>query len=111
MLHKVLLGAVALVLLLGLYLASLVASPVYAGNNGVVVFAEPLGIYGHTVILDHGMGVFSSYSHLSQIDAKVGDKVEKGAVLGRTGTTVSSLTTSSMLPLISTLLIAALVRM
>ena len=39
------------------------------------------------MILDHGLGVFSSYSHLSQIDVKVGDKVDKGAVLGRTGTT------------------------
>jgi murein DD-endopeptidase MepM/ murein hydrolase activator NlpD len=68
-------------------LASLVQSPVYAGNNGVVVYAEPLGIYGKTVILDHGLGVFSSYSHLSQIDVKTGDRVEKGAVLGRTGTT------------------------
>ena len=72
---------------LGEDLASLVHSPVYAGNNGAVVFAEPLGIYGQTVILDHGLGVFSSYSHLSQIDVKVGDKLEKGAVLGRTGTT------------------------
>lgn len=72
---------------LGEDLASLVNSPVYAGNNGVVVLAEPLGIYGQTVILDHGLGVFSSYSHMSQIDVKVGDEVEKGAVLGRTGTT------------------------
>ncbi|MGA9754257.1 MAG: M23 family metallopeptidase [Desulfobaccales bacterium] len=72
---------------LGEDLASLINSQVYAGNNGVVVLAEPLGIYGQTVILDHGLGVFSSYSHLSQIDAKVGDKVAKGAVLGRTGTT------------------------
>jgi murein DD-endopeptidase MepM/ murein hydrolase activator NlpD len=60
---------------------------VYAGNNGVVVYAEPLGIYGHTVILDHGLGVFSSYSHMSKIDVKVGDKVQKGAVLGQTGNT------------------------
>ena len=72
---------------LGEDLASLMNSPVYAGNNGVVVYAEPLGIYGKTVILDHGMGVFSSYSHMSQIDVKVGDKLEKGATLGRTGTT------------------------
>jgi hypothetical protein len=72
---------------LGEDLASLLTSPVYAGNNGAVVLAEPLGIYGDTVILDHGMGVFSSYSHLSAIDVKVGDKVNKGAVLGRTGTT------------------------
>jgi len=72
---------------LGEDLASLVNSPVYAGNSGAVVLAEPLGIYGQTVILDHGLGVFSSYSHLSKIDAKVGDRVEKGAVLGQTGTT------------------------
>jgi murein DD-endopeptidase MepM/ murein hydrolase activator NlpD len=72
---------------LGEDLASLLNSPVYAGNHGVVVLAEPLGIYGQTVILDHGLGVFSSYSHLSKIDAKVGDRVEKGAVLGLTGTT------------------------
>ncbi|MCK9377916.1 MAG: M23 family metallopeptidase [Syntrophobacterales bacterium] len=72
---------------LGEDLASLVNSPVYAGNNGVVVFADDLGIYGKTVILDHGLGVFSSYSHMSKIDAKVGDKVQKGATLGLTGTT------------------------
>jgi len=72
---------------LGVDLASLVNSPVPAANNGVVVLAEPVGIYGNTVMLDHGLGVFSGYSHLSQIDVKVGDQVEKGAVLGKTGTT------------------------
>ncbi|MFW6123428.1 MAG: M23 family metallopeptidase [Thermodesulfobacteriota bacterium] len=68
-------------------LASLIHSPVPAGNNGLVVLAEPLGIYGNTVILDHGMGVFSMYSHLSKIDVKEGDRVEKGKTLGLTGTT------------------------
>jgi len=68
-------------------LASLIHSPVPAGNNGVVVLAGPLGIYGNTVILDHGLGVFSMYSHLSQIDVKAGERVEKGKTLGRTGTT------------------------
>ena len=72
---------------LGEDLASLVNSPVAAANNGVVVLAEPVGIYGQTVVIDHGLGVFSGYSHLSQIDVKVGDKVAKGAVLGKTGTT------------------------
>jgi murein DD-endopeptidase MepM/ murein hydrolase activator NlpD len=72
---------------LGEDLASLVNSPVHASNNGVVVYAQPLGIYGNTVILDHGLGVYSSYSHLSKIDVKVGDRLEKGAVLGHTGTT------------------------
>lgn len=68
-------------------LASLINSPVPAANNGTVVLAEPLGIYGNTVILDHGMGVFSMYSHLSQIDVKTGERVEKGKTLGLTGTT------------------------
>jgi murein DD-endopeptidase MepM/ murein hydrolase activator NlpD len=72
---------------LGEDLASLVNSPVPAANNGVVVLAEPLGIYGNTVILDHGLGVFTSYSHMSQINVKVGDKVAKGTVLGKTGVT------------------------
>jgi murein DD-endopeptidase MepM/ murein hydrolase activator NlpD len=72
---------------LGEDLASLVHSPVPAANNGVVVLAEPLGIYGNTVVLDHGLGVFSQYSHLSQIDVKAGEEVKKGAVVGRTGAT------------------------
>ena len=72
---------------LGVDLASLVNSPVPAANRGVVVLAEPLGIYGQTVIIDHGLGVFSMYGHLSQIAVKAGDQVEKGTVLGKTGTT------------------------
>jgi murein DD-endopeptidase MepM/ murein hydrolase activator NlpD len=72
---------------LGEDLASLVHSPVPAANNGLVVLAEPMGIYGETVVLDHGMGVFSQYSHLSQIDVKAGEEVKKGAVVGKTGTT------------------------
>lgn len=72
---------------LGEDLASLEKSLVPAGNRGVAVLAESLGIYGQTVILDHGLGVFSMYSHLSQIDVKEGDKVEKGATVGRTGAT------------------------
>jgi murein DD-endopeptidase MepM/ murein hydrolase activator NlpD len=72
---------------LGEDLASLVHSPVRASNDGVVVLAEPLGIYGETVVLDHGLGVFSQYSHLSQIDVKAGEEVKKGAVVGKTGTT------------------------
>lgn len=68
-------------------LASLTHSPVPAGNRGTVVLAEPLGIYGNTVILDHGLGLFSMYSHLSQMAVKAGDRVDKGQILGRTGAT------------------------
>ena len=58
-----------------------------ASNDGVVVFADDLGIYGSTVIIDHGMGLMTLYSHLSSIDVAAGDGVEKGQVVGRTGTT------------------------
>ncbi len=72
---------------LGEDLASLERSPVPASAAGVVVLAEPLGIYGQTVIVDHGLGIFSMYSHLSQMEVKTGDKVERGGRLGLTGAT------------------------
>jgi murein DD-endopeptidase MepM/ murein hydrolase activator NlpD len=62
-------------------------SPVPAANDGLVAFAQPVGIYGKTVVLDHGFGLFSMYSHLSQIAVKTGDRVSKGDTLGRTGST------------------------
>jgi murein DD-endopeptidase MepM/ murein hydrolase activator NlpD len=72
---------------LGEDLADKERTNVPAGNNGIVVMAEPMGIYGQSVVLDHGLGVFSMYSHLSQIDVQVGDKVNRGVSLGRTGVT------------------------
>ena len=61
--------------------------PVDAANSGMVVFAGPLGIYGNTVIIDHGMGLCSLYSHLSSVAVTAGHPIEKGAKLGRTGET------------------------
>jgi murein DD-endopeptidase MepM/ murein hydrolase activator NlpD len=72
---------------LGFDLASVQQAPVTASNRGEVTFADYLGIYGNCVILDHGLGVQSLYAHLSTIDAKVGDIVDKGQTLGRTGAT------------------------
>jgi murein DD-endopeptidase MepM/ murein hydrolase activator NlpD len=72
---------------LGVDLASLMQSPVPAANRGRVVFVGPMGIYGNTVILDHGCGLFSMYAHLSLIDVEAGVTVEKGDALGRTGST------------------------
>jgi murein DD-endopeptidase MepM/ murein hydrolase activator NlpD len=72
---------------LGFDLASLQQAPVTSSNRGVVLFANYLGIYGNCVIVDHGLGVQSLYAHLSTIDVKDGDAVEKGQTLGRTGAT------------------------
>ena len=72
---------------LGFDLASLRGSPVPAANAGQVVFAGPLGIYGNTVVLDHGLGLFTLYGHLSTVAAQVGAHVERGDVIGNTGDT------------------------
>jgi murein DD-endopeptidase MepM/ murein hydrolase activator NlpD len=72
---------------LGYDLATLQHAPVPASNRGLVLYAAPLGIYGNCVILDHGLGVQSLYGHMSTIDVKEGDNVEKGQTLGRTGMT------------------------
>ena len=72
---------------LGFDLARVVNSPIQSGNRGKVVHAGPLGIYGNTVIIDHGMGVQSLYAHLSSIGVNVGDIVEKAQEIGRSGMT------------------------
>ena len=72
---------------LGVDLASLARSPVPAANSGLVVFTGFIGIYGQTVIIDHGFGLFSMYSHLSQIAVKEGERVAKETLLGHTGST------------------------
>lgn len=71
----------------GVDLASVQHAPVEAANHGNVVFAGPLGIYGSTVIIDHGLGLFTLYAHLSMIDVKVGQAIKKGDVIGRSGMT------------------------
>jgi murein DD-endopeptidase MepM/ murein hydrolase activator NlpD len=72
---------------LGFDLASYAGTPIVAANRGLVVFADELGIYGQCVILDHGMGVQSLYAHLSSMDVKAGDTVEKEQQVGRSGMT------------------------
>jgi len=61
--------------------------PAEAANSGVVAFVGDLGIYGNTVIIDHGLGLFTLYAHLSSIDVKVGDPIQPRQVIGKTGET------------------------
>ncbi len=72
---------------LGLDLASLKHAPVPAGNDGKIVYADFLGIYGNMVVIDHGLGLQSLYAHLSSISVNQGDIVTKGDIIGNTGTT------------------------
>lgn len=71
---------------LGMDIASTRRADVKAANAGRVVYADYLGIYGNMVLLDHGQGVFSLYSHLSQINVAPEDMVDQQTVLGLTGT-------------------------
>jgi Peptidase family M23 len=72
---------------LGFDLAVTSAVPVVAANNGKVVHAGYLGIYGNCVIIDHGLGVQSLYAHLTSMDVQPGDQVTKGQQIGRSGMT------------------------
>ena len=72
---------------LGLDLASVRNADIPAANNGTVVYAAELGIYGNVVVIDHGLGVMTLYSHMSEIVVQKGQAVTKGTILGKTGTT------------------------
>ncbi len=70
----------------GVDLASTTHATIEAANNGIVVFTGTLGIYGNAVIIDHGLGLFSLYGHLSAITTTVGKSVRKGEKIGNSGT-------------------------
>ncbi len=60
---------------------------VEASNDGKVVYAAPLGIYGNCIVVDHGYGLQTIYGHLSKIDVHEGDMVKRGQVMGLSGMT------------------------
>ena len=62
-------------------------TPVMACNRGIVVLVDQLFFSGISVVLDHGWGLYSMYFHLSRAQVKEGDRVLKGAVIGRVGST------------------------
>jgi murein DD-endopeptidase MepM/ murein hydrolase activator NlpD len=72
---------------LGFDLAVTAHVPVVAANNGIVLNASWLGIYGNCVIIDHGLGVQTLYGHLQSFDVRVGDKVTRGQQIGRSDST------------------------
>jgi hypothetical protein len=72
---------------LGFDLAKLAHSPIPASNDGKVIWAQDLGIYGNCIVIDHGYGLQTIYGHLSEFLVKKGDMVKKGQTIGKTGST------------------------
>jgi murein DD-endopeptidase MepM/ murein hydrolase activator NlpD len=62
-------------------------TPIHATQSGRVVLAEELYFSGSTVIIDHGLGIYSLYGHLSATNVAVGDDVKPGEVIGKVGAT------------------------
>lgn len=68
-------------------LAAKEGTPIKATNDGMVALAEPLYLTGNAIYIDHGMGLFSQYAHLSELRVKTGDRVKQGDIIGLVGTT------------------------
>lgn len=71
----------------GLDLDAAEGDPIQAADTGVVTLAEDLYYGGNTVIIDHGLGVFTTYMHLSAINVARGQRVERGEIIGLIGST------------------------
>lgn len=62
-------------------------TPIHAPAGGRIVAARDLFFTGNTVVIDHGLGVFSMLAHLSRLDVREGDAIDAGAVVGLVGAT------------------------
>lgn len=71
----------------GVDISAPAGDPVRASNTGRVVLARDLYFSGKTVILDHGLGLFTYYCHFSTLKAKRDQKVRKGEIIGLVGST------------------------
>lgn len=71
----------------GLDIANETGTPVYAPVDGVVTMADDLYYSGNTLILDHGMRVFSTFLHMDTITVEVGETVKQGEQIGTIGST------------------------
>jgi hypothetical protein len=72
---------------LGMDWASIKNAPIRISNSGVVVYNDYNGIYGNTIVLDHGLGLCSLYAHTSSSTVDVGDYIKRGKIIAQTGST------------------------
>ncbi|MDF1535932.1 MAG: M23 family metallopeptidase [bacterium] len=71
----------------GLDIATRSNTPIISPADGLVVFAGREGGFGNMIIVDHGYGIMTRYGHCSSLEAKLGDKVKRGDVVARVGST------------------------
>lgn len=71
----------------GLDVAAAEGTPVLAPGNGTVTFAGTKGLYGKTIIINHGHGMATRYAHLSKLLKRPGETVRRGDVIGLVGET------------------------
>jgi murein DD-endopeptidase MepM/ murein hydrolase activator NlpD len=71
----------------GVDLKATTGTPIRAANAGKVVMAKDLFFAGKTIILDHGLGLYTVYAHCSKMHAKLGDQVGLGEIIGEVGAT------------------------
>ncbi len=64
-----------------------IGDPIKASNNGRVVVSRDLFYTGKTIIIDHGLNIFTVYGHLSDIKFNEGEEIKKGQILGLSGAT------------------------
>jgi murein DD-endopeptidase MepM/ murein hydrolase activator NlpD len=71
----------------GLDIGAPTGTPIYAANTGKVVLARYLIMTGNTIVIDHGLGLFSVYFHMDKLWVEQGDMVERGQQIGEMGST------------------------
>jgi murein DD-endopeptidase MepM/ murein hydrolase activator NlpD len=71
----------------GIDIAAAAGQPVFAAADGLVMLAEATSGYGEAIYLAHGFGLSTRYGHLSEIDVRPGQRVHRGDLIGRVGST------------------------
>ncbi|MEK7871419.1 MAG: M23 family metallopeptidase [Nitrospirota bacterium] len=69
----------------GIDISAPAGTEIHAGNDGIVVMVDDLFFAGKSVFIDHGLGAYTFYSHLSQVSVSLGDKVRRGDLIGLVG--------------------------
>lgn len=74
----------------GMDIAAAYGADIVAMGDGTVIMSQVYGGYGNCVMIDHGGGIVSLYGHASSLCVSTGQKVTKGQVIAKVGSTGTS---------------------